>query len=59
MIPDGMDVAAEQAEEEFPAEGSVQDLARWWAKWYKTAGHKRLGRILVARSGRPVEEKPV
>ena len=25
----------------------VDDIARWWSKWFLKAGHKRLGRILV------------
>lgn len=25
----------------------VEAVAAWWKKWYLTAGHKRLGRILV------------
>jgi hypothetical protein len=50
MIPDGMDVAAEQAAEEFNKEWSAKEVAIWWKKWYKHAGHKRLGRILVGKS---------
>jgi len=29
---------------------SARDLSVWWARWYLKAGHKRLGRILVAHS---------
>lgn len=29
---------------------SARDLATWWARWYLKAGHKRLGRILVAQA---------
>ncbi len=29
---------------------SARDLTDWWARWYLKAGHKRLGRILVAQS---------
>jgi len=29
---------------------SARDLTSWWARWYLKAGHKRLGRILVAQS---------
>lgn len=32
------------------ANWSARDLVVWWAKWYLKAGHKRLGRILVAKS---------
>ena len=27
---------------------SAQDIVTWWSTWYLKAGHKRLGRILVA-----------
>ena len=47
MSPDGMDIAAEQAASEFKAEWSAREVAAWWQKWYKHAGHKRLGRILI------------
>jgi hypothetical protein len=29
---------------------TARDLTSWWARWYLKAGHKRLGRILVAQS---------
>lgn len=29
---------------------SANDLIGWWARWYLKAGHKRLGRTLVAVS---------
>ena len=29
---------------------TARDVVVWWAKWYLKAGHKRLGRILVAKS---------
>jgi len=28
------------------------DIAAWFARWYMTAGHKRLGRIMVKRAKR-------
>lgn len=28
-------------------EEAIQFVANWWAKWYPTAGHKRLARILL------------
>ena len=46
-----MDEAASAAHEELARNleaGSARDLAAWWANWYLKAGHKRLGRILVA-----------
>ena len=45
-----MDKAAHEAQlelEELEPE-AVDIVAKWWAKWYMRAGHKRLGRILVA-----------
>jgi hypothetical protein len=46
-----MDEAAQKALEEIK-EGitswSANDLIKWWVRWYLKAGHKRLGRILVA-----------
>jgi len=50
------DAAAVAAEElkKLPAE-QVKVVADWWAKYYMTAGHKRLGRLLVAVSkGKPI-----
>ncbi len=50
-----MDDAAKLAGEEFEKhcdEWSCKDVVKWWASWYLKAGHKRLGRILVARSKR-------
>ena len=33
----------------------VKVVADWWAKHYMSAGHKRLGRLLVALSkGKPI-----
>ena len=48
--PEEMDAAANEAEEDLnnlPDE-AVGPVAAWWAKWFAKAGHKRLGRILVA-----------
>ena len=47
------DEAAEQARaelREYFETWSARDLSAWWARWYLKAGHKRLGRILVAQS---------
>jgi hypothetical protein len=50
-----MDAAAEEAERELVTldRAAVEVVAAWWLKWYITAGHKRLGRLLVkiAKSG--------
>ena len=44
-----MDEAAEEAEKDLVSidQKAVEALAAWWLKWYMTAGHKRLGRIMV------------
>ena len=31
---------------------AVAAIAAWWKKWYMTAGHKRLGRLLMAQTGK-------
>ncbi len=50
-----MDAAAEEAEKDLGTldRAAVETIAAWWLKWYMTAGHKRLGRLLVriAKSG--------
>ncbi len=51
-----MDEAAAQAEVEFTknfAGWKAEDVVSWWSRWYLKAGHKRLGRILVARGRQP------
>jgi len=48
-----MDDAAEEAKKELLEnieQWSAKDLIAWWARRYLTAGHKRLGRVLVAIS---------
>lgn len=47
-----MDEAAEDAKKELDSlpKEAVEALSKWWAKWYATAGHKRLGRVLVEKS---------
>jgi len=46
-------VAAEELKKLPPEQ--VKIIADWWAKYYLTAGHKRLGRLLVAISkGKPI-----
>jgi hypothetical protein len=46
-------IAAEELKTLPPEE--VKIVADWWAKHYMSAGHKRLGRLLVAVSkGRPI-----
>lgn len=46
-----MDDAAVDAEndlENVPEEAIVA-MAQWWEKWYADAGHRRLGRVLLAQ----------
>lgn len=47
-----MDAAAAEAAKEFQASWTAPEVATWWKKWYMTAGHKRLGRILVQMAGK-------
>jgi len=44
-----MDAAAREAERDLATidQAAVETIAAWWLKWYMTAGHKRLGRLLV------------
>ncbi len=44
-----MDAAAEEAEKDLETldRAATEAIAAWWLKWYMTAGHKRLGRIMV------------
>lgn len=54
-----MDTAAQQAKENLEDllasggldEATVKRIAGWWKDWYRTAGHKRLGRIIVQFGG--------
>ncbi len=50
--PAQMDAAAEVAATELRSldPNSVKLIANWFAKHYLKAGHKRLGRVLVAAS---------
>jgi len=47
-----MDKAAQEAEKELKAMSQhiTVPIARWWQKHYLKAGHKRLGRIMVAHA---------
>lgn len=47
------DIAAAKAAKELPEnllEMTGEEVAHWFAAHFMTAGHKRLGRILVKRS---------
>lgn len=43
------DTAAAEAKTELLANPNwtAKEIAAWWKRWYMTAGHKRLGRVLV------------
>lgn len=53
-----MDMAADAAEQELrmkleqdkALQEAIKVLASWWKKWFMTAGHKRLGRIIAKMS---------
>lgn len=47
-----MDAAAELAAKELEKLDpvAVRQIADWWAKFYLTAGHKRLGRKLLTKA---------
>lgn len=54
-----MDNAAGEAETELRANISAWtavNLAEWWSRWYLKAGHKRLGRVLVAIAKNPSQK---
>jgi hypothetical protein len=56
---DEMDKAADDAAKELEKldPEAVKAVANWWSKWYHVAGHKRLGRKLLAKaSSQFVEE---
>jgi len=57
-----MDEAAVAAEAEL-VQGvnswSAKDLIAWWARSYMKAGHKRLGRVLVAQNKKLAEKTEV
>ena len=48
--PEEMDRAAREAEDDLQnlTGEAVKSVSEWFAKWYLRAGHKRLGRVLVA-----------
>ena len=59
LPPTEMDHASDRAQlalAQLPDE-AVKTLANWWNKWYGTAGHRRLGRLLLSRkSSAPVNQ---
>lgn len=50
LTPEQMDNAAGAAEEELVEQriSTLAEVADWWRRWYLLAGHKRLGRIIMA-----------
>ena len=44
-----MDQAAEEAREALEKldPGAIKVVASWWTEFYRQAGHKRLGRLIV------------
>jgi hypothetical protein len=54
-----MDAAAREAEKDLATldQAAVEAIAAWWSKWYLTAGHKRLGRLLVKIAKSSVKKK--
>ena len=58
LSPTEMDdarVQAEMALAQLP-DDAVKTLANWWNQWYGTAGHRRLGRLLLSRKA-PIPPK--
>lgn len=52
LTPEEMDKAAQDAEAELKmmSQHVTVPMARWWLKNYMKAGHKRLGRVMVAHA---------
>ena len=49
LTPEQMNQHAVEAQNDLVEvdQEALEKVANWWRKWYKKAGHKRLGRILV------------
>lgn len=49
LPPEQMDIAAADAQNDLVNVDpeAVEKVRVWWEKWYRKAGHKRLGRIIV------------
>jgi hypothetical protein len=45
--PEAMNAAAKQAAFRKLDSDVQQELTEFWAEWFKTAGHKRLGRMMI------------
>lgn len=52
-----MDASAKAAKVELKSVKTAQDVYNWFKKWYTSAGHKRLGRILASRGATAPEQK--
>ena len=57
---DEMDQAAVEAEKDLKGltPQSVKEVAGWWMTYFKKAGHKRLGRLLVSYAREDLEVDP-
>ena len=53
-----MDIAAGKAQVELDNIDfqAVALVAEWWNKWFRSAGHKRLGRIIIQFREEPGKE---
>lgn len=53
--PEEMDKAAEEADKALKKLNpeSIKEVAGWWNEWFRQAGHKRLGRLLVSVAREP------
>lgn len=49
LTPEQMDQFAADAQNDLVDVDpeAIEKVATWWKKWYKKAGHKRLGRVLI------------
>ena len=58
---DEMDEAAEEAADELVNldPESIKVVATWWNSWFRKAGHKRLGRLLVATARAGIASTPL
>lgn len=52
-----MDIAASKAQADLDNLDfiMVAPVAEWWEKWYRSAGHRRLGRVILQFREEPEE----
>lgn len=60
LTPGEMDSYEPWAAAELPElpVGAVTRMAEWWRTWYPKAGHRRLGRLLLAKHREPRSKRP-